>query len=285
MQRLDRVLGDGGHGAGAHVGGGAHLQGDAAVPDEGGQAAEVGLAVGAVLDVVDDAHAVAQALGPAELDGLPDRRQAEGLAGVDGHVEVLPLHVLEGVQVPGGREALLGAGDVEADHAEVPVAHGQLGDLGGVGLLAHGRQQGAHDDAPAPAPGREPGRDRLDHLVEGQPAFEVLFGGVPDLGVDDPVGGQVLGALGRHPLDGVLGLHDPDGVLEGLEVLLQGVAARAPGEPAGQVVHVGRRQGAIAVLGRQLDDRCGSQPAVEVVVEQGLGRLPNGLEVEVGSHG
>ena len=134
-------------------------------------------------------------------------------------------------------------------------------------------------------PGGEPGGDRLDDLVEGQAAFEVLLGGVADLGVDDAVGGQVLGALGRHPLDGVLGLHDPDGVLEGLEVLLQGVAARPPGEPAGQLVDVGRRQGAVALLGRQLDDRGGAQPAVEVVVEQGLGRLPNGLEVEVGSHG
>jgi len=113
----------------------------------------------------------------------------------------------------------------------------------------------------------------------------VLLGRVADLGVDDPVIGQVLSALGGDSLDGVLGLHHSDGVLEGLEVLLQRVAACPPGEPTGQLVHVGRRQSGIALLGRQLDDRCGAQPAVEVVVEQGLGRLPNGLEVEVGSHG
>ena len=117
------------------------------------------------------------------------------------------------------------------------------------------------------------------------PGLDVLFGRVADLGVDDPVGGQVLGALGRDPLDGVPGLHDPDRVLEGLEVLLEAVAAGAAGEPAAQVVDVGGRQGGITLLGRQLDDRGGPQSAVEVVVEQGLGRLPNGLEVEVGSHG
>ena len=40
-------------------------------------------------DVVDDPHAVAQALGAAQLQRLPDRRQAEAFAGVDGEVEVL----------------------------------------------------------------------------------------------------------------------------------------------------------------------------------------------------
>ena len=46
---------------------------------------------------------------PARSTGSPKR-----LAGVDGEVEVLPLEVLEGVQVPGRRVARLRAGDVEA---------------------------------------------------------------------------------------------------------------------------------------------------------------------------
>ena len=40
-----------------------------------------------------------------------------------------PLEVLERVEVPGGREAGLGAGDVEADDAAVAVGDGELGDL------------------------------------------------------------------------------------------------------------------------------------------------------------
>ena len=38
--------------------------------------------------------------------------------------------------------------------------------------------------------------DGLDDLFEGQAGFQVLLGGVADLGVDDAVLGEVLGALG-----------------------------------------------------------------------------------------
>jgi hypothetical protein len=61
---------------------------------------------------------VAEPVGAAPLEGLPDRGQPEGLAGVDGEVVVLALQVLERVEVPGGREAGLGAGDVEPDDAQ-----------------------------------------------------------------------------------------------------------------------------------------------------------------------
>ena len=74
-------------------------------------------------DVVDDAHAVPEAVRAAPLDRLPDGRQPERLAGVDGEVEVLAPQVLERVQVPARREAGLGARDVEADHAVVAVTH------------------------------------------------------------------------------------------------------------------------------------------------------------------
>ena len=58
-------------------------------------------AVGADGDVVDDAHAVAEVLGAAPLERLPDARQAEALAGVDREVEVScgPYQV-ERVQMP-----------------------------------------------------------------------------------------------------------------------------------------------------------------------------------------
>ena len=46
----------------------------------------------------------------------------------------------------------------------------------------------------------EPGQHRVDHRVERQPAVDVQFGGEPDLGVDDGVGGQVLDAFERHPV-------------------------------------------------------------------------------------
>jgi len=80
-------------------------------------------------DVVDDADAVAEPLGAAPLQRLPDRRQPERLARVDRDVEVLPRHVLERVEVAGRRAAGLGAGDVEPDHADIAVPHRKLGDL------------------------------------------------------------------------------------------------------------------------------------------------------------
>ena len=84
---------------------------------------------------------MAEPVGAAPLDRLPDRRQAERLAGVDGEVGVLALEVLEGVEVPGGRVARLGAGDVEADHPAVAPGDGELGDLPRAGLVAHRGQQ------------------------------------------------------------------------------------------------------------------------------------------------
>ena len=104
------------------------------------------LAVGGHRDVVDDAHPVAQALCAAPLQGLPDGGQAEGLAGVDGDVEVGVVDELEGIQVAAGREARLRPGDVEAHHAPIAVANGELRDLDRSGELAHGRDDGADDD-------------------------------------------------------------------------------------------------------------------------------------------
>ena len=54
--------------------------------------------------------AVADAVGPAVVQGLVDGRSPEGLAGVDGDVEVLVVDELEGIEVPARREAVLGSG-------------------------------------------------------------------------------------------------------------------------------------------------------------------------------
>ena len=64
-------------------------------------------------------------------------------------------------------------------------------------------------------------------------------GAIADLGVDDAVGGEVLGALGRDPLDRVAVLHDADRVGEGLEVEHEALAVGAAAEPRRELV--GRR--------------------------------------------
>src|ERR1700733_13209028 len=99
-QQPERMGGNGRRRSSLHVRRWAHLQGDAPVPYVGRQRPQLDL-TGArgYSDVVDDPDAMAEALGPAVLDGLPDRRQPEALTGVDGRVEVLPVHVLERVEV------------------------------------------------------------------------------------------------------------------------------------------------------------------------------------------
>ncbi len=92
------------------------------------------------------------------------------------------------------------------------------------------------------------------------------------LGVHDAVGGEILGALERHSLDRVTVLHHADGVGEGLEVEHEVVALGATVEPGGEVVDVGGRQVVVAVLLGEFDDGAGSDPTVEMVVEQSLGR-------------
>ena len=259
-QQPDGVLGEGGDGPRVHVGGGAHLEGHAPVPHVGGQPSERGLSVRADDDVVDDAHSVAEALGVAPLDGLPDRGEPECLAGVHGGVEVLPLHEVEGIEVGRGRVAGLWAGDVEAGHTVVAVAHGELGDLERPRRLAHGRQQGPDDDR-APGCGGafhaavEAGQHGLDDLFEGQVPFRVQLGGKTYLRVDDAVVGQVLHALGGHPLEGLGRLHDRHRVHEALQVAHEVAPRRGGDEPGRQLARVRRRQSGVALLGRQFDHR------------------------------
>ena len=132
------------------------------------------VAVVADVDVVDDADAVAEPVGAAPLDGLPDRRQPEGLARVDGEVGVLALEVLEGVEVAGGRVARLGARDVEADDAPVAVAAGELGDLQRARLVPHrGEQLADHDRVAAGCAGHplveaRAGRPRRPRRASGR---------------------------------------------------------------------------------------------------------------------
>ncbi len=199
-------------------------------------------------------------------------------------MEVLAPDVLEGVEVAGRREALLRAGDVEADDTGVAPADGALGHLDRAGRLAHGRDEQLHDDGMARG-GRpfradpEPLEHRLDRLVEGQSLLGAQLRGHPDLGVHDAVRGQVLGALGRDPGDRVGPLHDPERVGEGLEVELEALAIGAAAEPRRQLGHVGRRQRVVAILRGQVDDRRRAQAAVEMVVEERLWRAHDGGEI------
>ena len=213
---------------------------------------------------------MAEPLGAAELQGLPDRGEPEGLAGVDREMEVLPANVIERVEVAGGWVAGFRAGDVESHDPLIPPTDGQFGDLERASRRPHRRQQRADADPGALGTFAEPFLHGLDHLVESEPALEVLLGRETDLGVDDAVGGEVLGTFARHARERVLRLHHADGVRERLEVQQEVLAVGALGHPVAELPRVGGRQVPVAGLLGELHDRAGTEPAVEVVVEEDL---------------
>ena len=100
-QHADRVLGDRRAHAGVDVRGRAQLEAGRAGRGRTTARRPSCSSPGGAGDVVDDAHTVTEPLGAAVLHRLPDRRQPERLAGVDGGVEVLAHHVLERVEVAG----------------------------------------------------------------------------------------------------------------------------------------------------------------------------------------
>ena len=97
---------------------------------------------------------------------------------------------------------------------------------------------------------------------------------------DDTVEREVLHALERDAAERIRLLHHADGVGEGLEVQLEVPTIGAASHPLGEVVHIGRRQAVVAVLRGEFDHRGGAQTAVEVVVQQDLGRPADELGVE-----
>ncbi len=130
----------------------------------------------------------------------------------------------------------------------------------------------------------EPFVDRLDDLFEGEVAVEVLLGGVPDLGVDDAVGREVLGGLGGDPEEGLAGLHDPDGVRERLQVPLQRAGVRGLPEPGAELGRVALGERRVPLFGGEFGDRAGAQATVEVVVEEHLRGAADLVGVRGGGH-
>ena len=215
----------------------------------------------------------------SQIDG-----SAERLAGVDRDVEVLAGHELERVEVTGGREAGLGSGDVEPDDAVVTPPHRELGDLTRPRLSAHGREQRVHRDRMACGGGplgshREAVDHRADDVVEPELALGVQLGREPDLGVHDAVGREVLGALGRDPHQRLARLHHRERVVE----RPRGTAPGPSGSrPRRTTARARRRRSSADRCSRthrgELDHRRGPHPAVEVVVQQRLGRPRQGVE-------
>jgi hypothetical protein len=110
------------------------------------------------------------------------------------------------------------------------------------------------------------------------PALGVQLWRKPNLGVDDAVGSEILGAFASDPFDRRGGLHHAHGVGERLQIQGEVLAVGAPQHPCGELVGIGGGEIGVAGFVGKLDDRRGSQPAVEMVVEQDLGGSADALE-------
>ena len=203
---------------------------------------------------------------------------------MDRDVEVLAADEVEGVEIARRRVPLLRSRDVEPDDARVAPADRALRDLHGSRRLAHGRHEHLHDDRVAGLLGAdraeaEPLEVGVHDLVEGHATFGRELRGVADLGVHDAIRGEVLRALGRHPDDRVALLHHSDRVRERLEVQLEGLAVGTAADPRGELVGIAGRQPVVPELRGEVDDRGRPQPAVQVIVQQRLGRRDDGLAI------
>lgn len=116
-----------GAGSGVEITGEAHLDGDAAVDDESGEVAHFEGAIWIDGNVVHEPSAVAEAVSPAPLNGLPDRLGAVGFASMNGDGEVGALDGLEGFEVVLRREAIFAPSEIESNHALVTETDGELG--------------------------------------------------------------------------------------------------------------------------------------------------------------
>ncbi len=149
--------------------------------------------------------------------------------------------------------------------------------------MAHRRDQASHHNEAALGAGGllavgETGQHGIDDGVQRQAGVDVQLGREPDLGVHHVVGREILDALEGHPVQGLGRLHHPDGVRERLQVAHQRSAVRRGAEERGEFVDVGGRQVVVAVRLGEFEHRGRPQPAVEVVVQQRLGRPPDRLQ-------
>ena len=69
------------------------------------------------LHVFDEPCCVTYPMSSAPLDGLPDRLFAEGLARVDGDIEVFSLYVMKRIHMLLGRVSTLFTCKIEADYS------------------------------------------------------------------------------------------------------------------------------------------------------------------------
>ncbi len=225
-------------------------------PQQRCQPAELRGAVGADHDVVDDPHAVAEAVRAAERYGLVDGRQAQRLAGVNGGSGRCCLAVYSNASrcrfggYPASAPAMsnpttplsrnrIASSAISRDRAACRIAVTRQRTT----MAAFRRWRPSRRRPSRPAP-------RRSTASSDRPAVDVQLGREPDLGVHDVVGGEVLDALDRPPGAAPPVSITPTVCANGSQVAHQRSAVRSGAEERRELVDVGGGQLVVAVWPR-----------------------------------
>ena len=99
--------------------------------------------------------------------------------------------------------------------------------------------------------------------------------------VDNAIILHVLERFVSDAFERLLRLHHAARVLETLQIQRQAAAVRIAAKPFGEFFGISCGKAIVSRLLRQLDDRCRSQSAVEVVVKQDLGKPSKEFRAEL----
>ena len=228
---------------GTDIAGKAHLQGNPLVLDVVSQIPHALDPDSVKAHVVHKPRAMPYPVGPAHLDGLPDRVQSERFSCMDGYVEILVVDEPEGLDMFLGRVALLVSGKIEAHHPAVAVGDGELCDLEAQvrALVAHRAQKQTELHPGFPAPLLKAVEDRTDHTVHRKAQIRMQYRCKADFSIYYVFLMPVQDRLVGHPLQGLLRLHDRRGHGKGFQIKRKTLELAALLEPQGKFRGIGGR--------------------------------------------
>lgn len=285
--RLDWMFGERVDETGVNVRGGADLQDDASGDESFGDGTGTGR-VARDVEVVNDPDPVPDPGGP-QVEGSGDGLDPGGFPGMNGDTETGVTSMSNRSAMEIRRESDLRTGQIEAHRAAVRPATGRLGHRQRVGLVPQRRADESDFDAEIVGVAQA-SEDGLDGVVHRHSLRSVGFWCKANLGVDDPIVGEVLDAVSGHPLEGMGGLHHRQRVPEHFQVANQARYLRLSLQGSGQLARIGGGQTSIAGEVGEVDQGLGTQATIEVVMEEdavdGLPRDQSGdLFLEAGHDG
>src|SRR5215831_18801216 len=178
---------------------------------------------------------MSNAMGPAVLDGLPDRLLSKTFSGMNGDVEVFALDVMKCFHMLLKRVAAFLAGKIESNDASPAEVHRQFRHFQRDVHIAHGTDNHAGANTKVLATTLQTFEHSQNSLLMGQPLTDMKNEGKASLEINYTVAAQVFRLLIGDAIQRFLGLHHCDSVRKPLKVFRQTALIRAVVEPVRQL--------------------------------------------------